>query len=110
MIFSFTDGPVSEVKWHLPHADIFCFFSASSSINVPSTEWWKAVAASLRLKKEVLILEENLSPIQINSSARWLTGEKFLWLPPRSLSVFLEATHENSETYLLVKASLISRK
>lgn len=109
MIFSFTEDATTEVILGVPHTDIFCFFPTSHSIHVPHSQWWKAIAASLRLKKEVLILEENLSEIHVNSNARWLVGDKFLWLPPRSLSVFLEATHQNSYSYLLVKATLISR-
>jgi hypothetical protein len=109
MIFSFSEGHASELNLDLPEIHVFCFFSTSLAVKVPVSEWWKGIAASLRMKKSVLILEDALVDIPLNTSARWLVGDKFLWLHPRSLSVFLEATHQNSYSYLLVKASLISR-
>ncbi len=110
MIFSFTEGIPLKVNLQLPHVDIFCYFPAAHSTLVPVYLWKDAVAASLRMKKEVLILEENLAEIPLNSNARWLVGDQFLWLPHRSLSVFLEATHDISITYPLLKSSLLSRK
>jgi hypothetical protein len=106
MIFSFSEDDPSEVKIVLPNTDIFCFFAATHAVGVPSSEWWKAVAASLRIKKDVLILEKNITLFTSHPSARWLISESFLWLSPRSLSVFLEASHQNSNTYHLLKSKL----
>mgnify|MGYP006893293341 CR=1 FL=1 len=46
----------------------------------------------------------------LNRTKRWQAGEKYLWLAPRALSVFLMAHNEIPSTYDSIKNYLISSK
>ena len=111
MIFSLVDRPDLNVSFEMADTDIFCFFHSQNSIVVPAQEWSLAVATSLKMKKNVLLLESPLKqPLSINFSQRWCSGEGFLWLAPRALSVFLEAADEFSASYPSIKAFLSTPK
>lgn len=107
MIFSLTDNPSGRVNVEIDNTDIFCFFSSEKNVLIPSSLWLQAVCASLKMKRNVLILE---SPIENDSKVlkaqRWHAGENFLWLAPRSLSVLLEAPLEISGSYKTLKIHL----
>ena len=107
MIFSFSEKESHKINFEIKDTDIFCFFHSESSINVPAEFWFHAIASSLKLKRNVLILEENLFQVPVlNSSQRWLVGDKFLWLAPRSLSVLFEVINTISISYPSMKAFL----
>jgi hypothetical protein len=111
MIFSFTDsGPVS-LAHEMEGTDLFCFFKTPTSILVPQETWLLSVCASLKIKKNVLILEEPMTKLSCSDlTVRWQVGERFLWLAPRSLSVLLEAQNEKSNTYIRLKDLLSNFK
>ena len=111
MIFSLSKQNATNLTFSLENADIYCFFSASKSVALPCTYWHLAVSTSLRTKKEVLLLEEPMNQLPaLNRTKRWQAGEKYLWLAPRALSVFLMAHNEIPSTYDSIKNYLISSK
>jgi len=107
MIFSFQQSSERELNFSLTNTDIFCFFSVKNNIFVPETEWSRAVSASLRLKKNILILESYLThEPDINERQRIIGGTDFLWMAPHALSVLNKAVLEYSGVYSLVKSHL----
>ena len=111
MIFSFSNSSYQKINIEINQTDIFCFFYSENAICVPEKVLMQAVVASLKLKKNVLILEEHFGDIlSLDSTKRWQVGAEFLWLAPRSLSVLLEAHLEISGSYKCLKNYLISRK
>jgi hypothetical protein len=111
MIFCLSESSSAEVEFSFDGTDIFCFFHSQKGIRIPEELWLKAVVSSLKLKKNVLILESPLiGPPALNTTARWQVAENFLWLAPRSLSVLLEAAIEKSITYDLLKTRLSTFK
>lgn len=111
MIFSFDQLPKAAIHFSLEKTDIFCFFHSENAIIVPRNRWVIAVAATLRAKKNVLLLESprELAPI-INESQRWQVGEDYLWIAPRGLSVLIKAAGENSDSYTAIKFQLSNSK
>ena len=107
MIFSLADYPSARVNVEIDNTDIFCLFSTEKSVHVTSTLWLQAISASLKMKRNVLLLESPIeSDSQILKAQRWHAGENFLWLAPRSLSVLLEAPFEVSSSYKTLKIHL----
>jgi hypothetical protein len=110
MIFSLSNQSFQKINFEMINTDIFCFFHSENAVIIPVDIWFHAVVTSLKLKKDVLILEGNISvPPSINSQ-RWLIGDEFLWLAPRSNSVLFEAVNSTSGTYTAVKAFLTCYK
>jgi hypothetical protein len=111
MIFSLEETPDGNVSFELPNTDMFCFFQSEKSVSASRDLWVKAVCTSLKLKRNVLLLERPLpSAPELNFSSRWQVGEYYLLLTPRSLSVFLEASKEFSISYQRIKDFLSSFK
>jgi hypothetical protein len=111
MIFSLSNSTSFEVDFSSDTTDLFCFFHSQNSIKVPQEFWLKAVTSSLKLKKNVLILESPITSLPLpTTTARWEVGENYLWLAPRSLSVLLEASNDKSITYDLLKFRLSKSK
>jgi hypothetical protein len=111
MIFSLSEKNTGAVSIALDNTDIFCFFYSEKSISIPASHWLKAIAASLKMKRNVLILEKPIeSAAAVLIAQRWHAGEHFLWLAPRALSVLLEAPFEVSGTYKTLKIHLASFK
>ncbi len=111
MIFSFSNSSIQKINIEINQTDIFCFFYSENAIFVPEQVLLQAVVASLKMKKNVLILEEHFGDISaLDTSKRWQAEGEFLWLAPRSLSVLLEARHEISDSYKCMKNYLFSRK
>lgn len=110
MIFSLSEKNQSALIKEISETDIFCFFHSQGSVQIPENFLWSGVLASLKLKKNVLILEENLAQIPTLGSARWLVGERFLYLAPRASSVLLEAIFQNSGVYSVIKTHLTTFK
>jgi hypothetical protein len=109
MIFSFHVASDRELNFTLKNADIFCFFSLKNNIFIPESEWSLAVSASLRMKKNILILESFTNEaLAINDRQRIIGGPDFLWMAPHALSVFNKAVHENSGSYTLIKSCLLN--
>lgn len=97
-----------EIK---PNLDVFCFFSCTDAVSIPEREWFNAVLASLKLGREVLILEEipNSWP-ELNFSSRWEVGDNWTWLAPRSRRVLSETYTHFSTDLISIKQSLRSSK
>lgn len=111
MIFSLSEKTSSDVVFSLDNTDIFCFFYSQNSVSVPESLWLKAIAASLKMKRNVLILEEPISSAAaVLTAQRWHAGEHFLWLAPRALSVLLEAPLDISNSYKTLKIHLSTFK
>lgn len=111
MIFSLSEKSPAAVSIALDNTDIFCFFHTEKSISIPESYWLKAIAASLKMKRNVLVLEEPLASAEaVLTAQRWHAGEQFLWLAPRALSVLLEAPFEVSGSYKTLKIHLSSFK
>lgn len=107
MIFSLSDALSARVDFESEQTDIFCFFSTDKNVLIPSSLWLHAVCASLKMKKNVLILESAIeNDSQVLKAQRWHAGENFLWLAPRALSVLLEAPFEISGSYKTLKIHL----
>jgi hypothetical protein len=64
MIFSFSDSLEKEVDFNINQTDVFCFFHSENSVSLPDKYWLQAIASSLKLKKNVLILESHFTLIQ----------------------------------------------
>ena len=56
MIFSFSEIPQEFVLESSEGVDVFCFFKISHAVRSPPSLWWDAVATSLKMKHEVVIL------------------------------------------------------
>ncbi len=111
MIFSLSNEPKEITLEESEHLDIFCFFGVKQSIHCPDELWFEAICSSLRRKNSVLILEKEISIFpQWDPTKRWIAGDHWCWLAPRSLSVVLEAHSENSMTYPLFKTWLNKSK
>lgn len=111
MIFSLENSPRGNVFFELPNTDVFCFFHSEQSVSITRELWFTSVCASLKLKNNVLILEQPFESIpELNFSLRWQTGEGFLWLAPRSFSVLFEASNQFSGSYESIKAFLSTSK
>ncbi len=111
MIFSFPGKNSPKIDFEILQTDIFCLFASENTIKLPSEAWLNSIVSSLKMKTNVLVLEEYLeqSP-ELNITQRWQAGAHFLWLAPRSLSVLLEAPHDISNSYDSLKNFLKSRK
>ena len=111
MIFSFIGKNSPKIDFEIPQTDIFCLFASENTINLPSEAWLNSIVSSLKMKKNVLVIEGYIehSPV-INITQRWQVGANFLWLAPRSLSVLLEAPHDISNSYDSLKNYLKSSK
>ena len=111
MIFSLS--PI-EKEIQLPtltDTDIICFFRVENAVTADETLWWKTLTASLRGKRSVLILEQNLSSLPAwDHSQRWQCGDNWCWLTPRSLSVISQAYGHNPMTFQDFKSFLINYK
>lgn len=112
MIISLSSsGPSREILFSAEGTDIFTFFSSENSILVPKEKWIHAVAASLKLKRNVLVLESyRIQHPAVDHSLRWQAGDDFLWMAPRGLSVLLEAAHVYSSSYELIKSFISKSK
>lgn len=111
MIFSLSKEPKEITLQQIEQLDIFCFFDVAHSIHCPGECWFEAICSSLRRKHSVLILENDISTFpQWDSSKRWIAGDHWSWLAPRSLSVLLEAHSGNPITYPLLKIWLTNSK
>lgn len=104
MIFSFSQN---SKKIEIPlskDTDTFCFFDVRESVKCPSETWVLSLLASLRLKKNVLLLEEScVSFPLVQTSKRWAMGEGWLWISPR-------AFNEISANYKIVSTDIVSLK
>lgn len=111
MIFCFASSPSYSLSFEMEQTDIFCFFHSQKSVQLSAEHWVTAVAASLKLKKNVLILERSQEQVPlIDPKQRWEVGTDYLWLAPRALSVLLQAAHQHSGAYSSVKTTLKSSK
>lgn len=110
MIFSLSTLGQPQAVSEIVDTDIFCFFHSHHSVQVPENVLWISVLSSLKMKRNVLLLEENPVELPTLGSARWLVGDKFLYLAPRAGSVLFEAVFHHSMTYQSVKPYLISFK
>jgi hypothetical protein len=111
MIFSLSnDGILERYSELSSDSHVYCFFRTHDGIYLPASEWWRGILSSLRMKKNVLILEKSqVSPAKLGSQ-RWLVGADFLWLAPRSYSVLFKALNEFSIDYHSIKVYLSNCK
>jgi hypothetical protein len=91
MIFSLGEKPALVKIPPSVDTDYFLFASVDGAVRVPSEVWWESICASLRMKKRVIVLEENCQELPQITSGRWGIGDKSFWLSPRSLNVISEA-------------------
>ena len=111
MIFSFPGKTSPKIDFEILQTDIFCLFASENTIKLPSEAWLNSIVCSLKMKTNVLILDEHSErPPELNITQRWQVGAHFLWLAPRSLSVLLEAPHDISNSYDSLKNLLQSSK
>ena len=107
MIFCCEHLPQADIEFSMEKTDIFCFFHSKNAVFFPRDCWVTAVAASLKMQKNVLLLESHReqAPV-VNLSQRWEVGENYLWIAPRGLSVLIKAANENSASYPDIKIHL----
>ncbi len=111
MNFSFCENRSELFIPSRENLDVFCFFQVPHSVSLPADLWFPSLCASLRLKREVLILEpEILQFPSWDATKRWVVGDQWIWLAPRSLSSLQQFYKENSATYELMKNRLIQSK
>lgn len=85
MIFSLGEKLSEQTFAENSGLDIVCFFHPKHSVHCSPHLWFEVMAASLRLKKNVLFLEEERELPVIDQALRWSVGENWVWLTPRSL-------------------------
>lgn len=74
--------------------DTFCFFKNKNSVICPEDNWIEYVFASLRNKKNVLILSSKIKKFPTDySNQRWLVTEDYIWLMPYSLGPISKITY-----------------
>lgn len=112
MIFSLSENHKNNFTFTSDaDLDVFCFFNVDHSVFVPENLFWNSVYASLKRKKNVLILEAALSTYPSwNSTLRWDVGEHYLWLAPRSLSYIQQSFPAQPTDLATLKAQLSSLK
>lgn len=80
--------------------DLISFSSRENAIHAPVDEWFSCLCSSLRMKHSVLITETLLNEIpSIDTTKRWVVGDNWCWLAPRSLSVITAAYKANPMTF-----------
>lgn len=88
--------------------DIYCFFTAKNSIILPISTLKLAILASLKQKKEVLLLKKSGPLPTISKNLQWDGGDHWLWLPARTASLISKAW-DNSELETASLDLLISK-
>lgn len=112
MIFSLSKNVISaNSPKAIPGTDVFIFFQSPDSVSVPEKLWFEAICASLRMKKSVLILEQELefSP-EWNDKKRWEAAENWSWLSPRALGVITKAYGQTFTNFQEFKLFLMNAK
>jgi len=99
-----------NVQVPIESTDCFCFFSAPGAVEVPREAFWISVLTSLKMKKNVLILDRPLDCAPFVLSERWVVGEHFLWLAPRSFSTIFEAILGKTMNYSDLRHFLLTHK
>lgn len=111
MIFSLAESKIDFVIPERDGLDVFCFFDRPHAVKVPPHLWFQSICASLQRKHEVLILETGVQTYpEWDTSKRWVIGESWCWLAPRSLSVLLEAISIENPDYSQLMTFLVSSK
>lgn len=96
---------------HKDSLDVISLFPLKNAVTFPQELWFQVLSSSLRMKHEVLILEEPLDHFPSwDKARRWATGDNWCWLAPRSLSVITEAYHKNPLSFREFKALLTNSK
>jgi hypothetical protein len=66
--------------------DTLSWFHLDNSLQFHHLLWFKVLCSSLRSKHSVLILQTPIThKLTLDDSVRWLIGEDWCWLSPRSL-------------------------
>lgn len=95
----------------LSGTDIYCFFHIQHSVQADESLWWRMITASLRGKRNVLILEREIEDFpRFNEKARWETGDNWSWLTPRCLSVISKAYEAQPMSFQDFKTYLTNSK
>ncbi len=89
--------------------DVYSFFFVPGSISCPYVEWYPCISASLRLKREVLVLEAPIDFPYWSSHKRWDVGDNWCWLSLRSRKA-IEDFHRQSKDYGVFKSLLSQAK
>ena len=80
--------------------DLVTFFPMKYAVQCPPELWFETICSSLRLKHSILVLEAPLAEVPVlDESKRWIAGDKWCWLAPRSLSVITAAYSQNPMSY-----------
>lgn len=87
MIFTFSHEPFHGEVLDSQDLHVFCFFAVPQSVECPSDSWIAGVMASLKMKKNVLLLENVATSWITTSNKRWELGSGWIYLAPHSLSV-----------------------
>jgi hypothetical protein len=91
--------------------DLLTFYHVPNAVSCPSDLWFPTICASLRMKHAVLILEQKLEQFPVwEESLRWMTGDNWSWLAPRSLSVIQAAYIQTGPKFHEFKKFLNSSK
>jgi hypothetical protein len=107
MIFSCGKSTAPIAVKGLENFDLICFFQTPHSIAAPLDSWFDAVCASLRNKRNVLILEENINQLPSpKANQRWQIGEGWVCLEPRALNAITAAYPKNSQNIVLFRSFL----
>lgn len=111
MIFSLSKVENDLSIPSLVDTDIFCFFRVNHAVTADENLWWKMICASLRGKRNVLILESKISAWPLyHPKERWQTGDNWSWLTPRSLSVISSAYDFSPMSFQDFKSFLTTSK
>lgn len=89
---------------------VFSFFQVPHSIQIPSELWFESVCASLRMKKNVIILESEIEIPVINPSSRWEAGPQWVYLAPRSLGPIVQSKGSKFSDFAGFKVFLSTSK
>lgn len=108
MIFSLSKSTFEYEISISNQIDIYCFFTVKNSVSLPVSALKNAILASLKLKKEVLLLRKADLPAEISKNLQWDGDDHWLWLSPRSASI-ISRSWDNSAIQSLTFNELISK-
>lgn len=91
MIFSLIKSSPEHEMPLILEMDLYCFFKVKNSVYLPVSSLKLAILASLKQKKEVILLREPTLPNNISKNLQWDGSDHWLWLSPRSFSIVSRA-------------------
>lgn len=111
MIFSLSSLEAPVNIFDQESIDTFCFFRSKNSVICPEDNWIEYVFASLRNKKNVLILSSKIKKFPTDySNQRWKISDDYIWLMPHSLGPISKVSYSKKLNFDQFSQILVSLK